>query len=1105
MLKTSIDTAIEYHKAGNLDRAESIYREILQENPQNPEALHWLGAVAYQQGDYDRAISSIDRAITLNPDNPVFHNTAGMAYRARGERIAAIESYTRALSLDPTNPDIAGNLSRAVGEWYAVEGEAAIARLESASRICHESGNLVGAKVLCDRILQHQPDSVTALYRLGTIAYQEGQFDRAIEYLSRAADLAPDKPNIRNNLGAAYLAANQLELASSAYREALKLKSDFQPILESFQEVLQKLLVANPEAGKRELLLAARLFHFQDNLPLAKKFYQEVIKRDNRYVEAYHGLGVLLNQQGNPRQGIECLQRAIALRPDDYHSHNNLGLVYYDNNQPDKALESYRRALELQPGHGAILTNLKRAIDFLHVYYQETAQFYFNAGNLEQAAQVDFTAGNFFQEKTGNLEVARRYYRQAIETNPHHAEAHHAFGEASIKLKQFDVAIAACERAIQLRPNFALAYKTLGNAFLASQNSEAALKAYAQAITHQPNFAEAYSNAAGVYFLQGNLEKAIAIYQKALSFDSTKPEIYWNFGKVFERQGKLKENIQCWQQALGLNPTYAGALGRYQLGCKFLATGERDAAAAQFEKAIEIQPDYTDAHWDLCELLNMQNLAKSRQAGERFCRHVTDPKQLLAPLAMMKSFLSSGVTDVALKKWQELESKLATYLPQLNWRDVVRSYLNIVFDLPHLRDDPAANGKICRLLSQRYIAFLEHKEKAEKFQPPQHIISQVRSPLRIGFVSQHFRRHSVGWLSVDILEHLSRITPEIYLYITGEMKADELTERFDKLSAKLYRPPSLNVATLSQEIAGDNLDILVDLDSITVMLNVELLHRQLAPVNVSWLGFDAPYISPKNYYLGDRYTHPQGIDEHYLERIARLPNSFTAVASLPVSNFDRASLRRSLRIAPNQIVYLCVATGNKYCAEMVAAQISILKQVPDSVLLYKARVGDLQAIGEIYRAECRRQGVRINRVNRLPRTRTEEEHRLIYQFADILLDSYPYSGSTHVVEALWCNMPVVAKVARQSFGRQAYSLMQNAGTDMGISHTWEEYIDWAVRLGNDGNLRGMMRSQLERAKQPEHLAPLWNPQQFARDMYGIFQDLLAKQAISPAMPTFVQM
>lgn len=68
--------------------------------------------------------------------------------------------------------------------------------------------------------------------------------------------------------------------------------------------------------------------------------------------------------------------------------------------------------------------------------------------------------------------------------------------------------------------------------------------------------------------------------------------------------------------------------------------------------------------------------------------------------------------------------------------------------------------------------------------------------------------------------------------------------------------------------------------------------------------------------------------------------------------------------------------------------------------------------------------------------------------------------------------------------------MKAAGSDLGVAWTWQEYIDWGVRMGRDEGLRQQMRSQLEQGKQPDSLAPLWNPRKFAADMYNIFKDLV---------------
>ncbi len=61
--------AIRYHEAGRLARAESIYRNILKDNPQDGEALRMLGLLAYQTGNRDQATMLIAKAIGINGDD----------------------------------------------------------------------------------------------------------------------------------------------------------------------------------------------------------------------------------------------------------------------------------------------------------------------------------------------------------------------------------------------------------------------------------------------------------------------------------------------------------------------------------------------------------------------------------------------------------------------------------------------------------------------------------------------------------------------------------------------------------------------------------------------------------------------------------------------------------------------------------------------------------------------------------------------------------------------------------------------------------------------------------------------------------------------------
>jgi predicted O-linked N-acetylglucosamine transferase (SPINDLY family) len=115
---------------------------------------------------------------------------------------------------------------------------------------------------------------------------------------------------------------------------------------------------------------------------------------------------------------------------------------------------------------------------------------------------------------------------------------------------------------------------------------------------------------------------------------------------------------------------------------------------------------------------------------------------------------------------------------------------------------------------------------------------------------------------------------------------------------------------------------------------------------------------------------------------------------------------------------------------------------------------------------------------------------------DVLLDSYPCNGATLTLEALWFNLPVVTRRGEQFYSRVAHSFLKSLGIEAGVASSWEEYVEWGIKFGQDADLRHAVREQLLKSKQPQNLAPVWNPQKFAGDMYGVFQELLARTVTS---------
>jgi len=83
-IQQAIDLGVQYHNAGDLTKAEGIYKQILQSHPDQPVALHLLGVIAHQVGKNDAAVDLLTRALALNPELAEAHSNLGLALKDLG-------------------------------------------------------------------------------------------------------------------------------------------------------------------------------------------------------------------------------------------------------------------------------------------------------------------------------------------------------------------------------------------------------------------------------------------------------------------------------------------------------------------------------------------------------------------------------------------------------------------------------------------------------------------------------------------------------------------------------------------------------------------------------------------------------------------------------------------------------------------------------------------------------------------------------------------------------------------------------------------------------------------------------------------------------------
>ena len=90
--------ALELHRAGRLDEAAAIYRQLLADNPAHADASHLLGLVCFRNRDFDSAIRLIRDAIGRDAENPIYHGNLGNVLGDAGRFDDAIAAYRRARS-----------------------------------------------------------------------------------------------------------------------------------------------------------------------------------------------------------------------------------------------------------------------------------------------------------------------------------------------------------------------------------------------------------------------------------------------------------------------------------------------------------------------------------------------------------------------------------------------------------------------------------------------------------------------------------------------------------------------------------------------------------------------------------------------------------------------------------------------------------------------------------------------------------------------------------------------------------------------------------------------------------------------------------------------
>ncbi len=406
------------------------------------------------------------------------------------------------------------------------------------------------------------------------------------------------------------------------------------------------------------------------------------------------------------------------------------------------------------------------------------------------------------------------------------------------------------------------------------------------------------------------------------------------------------------------------------------------------------------------------------------------------------------------------------------------------FFSPYTEDNPRIDKALQNQLAIIYQQNIKPKIAAATFEESS--LPKRTGSLRIGYIGSTLKSHSVGWLSRWLIHHHDRQSFQVFLYCLNSDEGDTFNHQWfrDKVDITSYLNSSAE--EVAAQIQADEIDILIDLDSLTYDVTCLVMAHKPAPVQVSWLGWDSSGIPTVDYFIADPYVLPNDAQDYYQEKIWRLPQTYLAVDGFEIGT---PTLRREdLDIPADAVVYLSAQSGYKRHQDCIRSQMQIIKAVPNSYFLIKGP-SDATTIKNFFSDLAVEVGIDLDRLRFLERDRDEYTHRANLAIADIVLDTFPYNGATTTLETLWMGIPMVTKVGQQFAARNSYTFMLNAGIEEGIAWNEQEYIEWGIKLGLDRHLRDKIQGKLRSGR---GTAPVWNGKQFTRDLEQAYRAMWAK-------------
>jgi protein O-GlcNAc transferase len=657
------------------------------------------------------------------------------------------------------------------------------------------------------------------------------------------------------------------------------------------------------------------------------------------------------------------------------------------------------------------------------------------SGNFQKAEELykeilDVQPDNFhalhylgaLYSQLGNYDFAVKYIKSALEVDSSDSHAHYNLGIALQGKGDLDEAASAYRRSLELDALNADALVNLGIIYREKGQIEDAVTCLRHALELNPALAAAYNNLGIILKQKGLADEAIANFRKASHANPGSAGILLNLATVLQEKGLLEDAVISYKKALEISPDSADVL--FHMGTAFLEQGKTDEASRIFDRVLQRKPRSFSARLAHC-IARIPVIYGSEASLYDSRRNYSGELAALADAMFLDN--SHDIEEAA----EAIGSIQPFYLAYQNMND--RELQNIYGNI------------ICSVMRLRYPHFAESRPM-----PPR----REGEPIKVGFVSGYFYNHSV-WktLTKGWMENLDKARFELYGYYTWKSRDGE-TE-IAKRHAKHFIENVFSFEDLCSFILRDNLHILIFPEIGMDPVTLKIASLKLAPIQCTSWGHPTTSGLPSVYfYLGSDLMEPPGAEKHYTEELIRLPNLSICYDPPALEQADRD--RDYFGLDHDSLIYHCCQSLYKYLPQFDDVFPRIAQEVSSCKFLFcshpKSEWITNQFKERLGRA-FERSGMKADEwVVFLPFLALSEYNSL-YSLCDVFLDPIGWSGCNSALEAISCNLPVVAFPGELMRSRDSYAILTMMDVKETIASSVEEYIQIASRLGRDPGWR----------------------------------------------------